>query len=162
MRPRVPCGDLEGPLHVPLNTKSLRNHHELGIGCLYTALGRLRRPQCVSEHRSTVRVFRPPARSLRSAKPDSLACGCERVREVRDLGARSGREGGIEMLNWEGRGPGRSCRPSRSPEVNGSSNRSSNLQCENARGRERRGHVRRRGEFELCGQQARGMGAWTA
>ena len=47
--------------------------------------------------------------------------------KTHDSAPRAGREGGIEMLNCEGRGPGKSCRPSRSAEVKPSSNRSHNL-----------------------------------
>ena len=41
--------------------------------------------------------------------------------KTHDSAPRAGREGGIEMLNCEGCGAGRSCRPSRSPEVKRSS-----------------------------------------
>ena len=53
----------------------------------------------------SVRVFQ--AQPV-SSKSRLLLRACARVRKGRDLAARTGREGGIEMLNYAGRAPNRS------------------------------------------------------
>ena len=45
----------------------------------------------------------------------TMTCACARALKTRDPALGAGREDVIEMLNCEGRGPARPCRPSRPP-----------------------------------------------
>ena len=85
-----------------------------------------KRPSVGSERSLNCTVFRLQPEVFHGV---TLVCPCAREVKACDLAVRTGREGGIEMLNCEGRGSARPWCPSRAPEVKRSSNRSPDLYC---------------------------------
>ena len=90
-----------------------RSGRALGVGNDQPGASTARkRPSVGSERSLNCTVFRLQPEVFHGV---TLVCPCAREVKACDLAVRTGREGGIEMLNCEGRGPGRSCRRSRCP-----------------------------------------------